>query len=316
MSLLIGEVCGVIAHSHTLATGTSDWAQIWYGARALVNGVNPYAVVGPGRAFDWSFPLLYPAPALVVGAPFATAPFAISVGLFIGVSASLLAFGLTRDAWYRLVLLLSAPFLIALMYGQWSILLTSAVLLSPLGCLLVVKPTIGAALWSYRPSLWSVVGGGLLVLLSVAVRPSWVPEWLATLAHTGHMVVPIAHSGGVLLVLALLRWRRPEARLLLALACVPQTALPYEAVPLLLVPATLGESLVFVALSYMAAWLWVHLGPYPRAFASIPVSVRLMVPFMYLPCLMMVLRRQNEGALPEWLVRGGVRIRTVVQSRF
>lgn len=152
------------------------------------------------------------------------------------------------------------------------------------------------------------------MLVSVAVRPSWVREWLATLSHTGHMVVPIAHSGGVLLVLALLRWRRPEARLLLALACVPQTALPYEAVPLLLVPATLGESLMFVTLSYLAAWFWVHLGPYPQAFASIPTSVRLMVLFMYLPCLIMVLRRQNDGALPGWLLQGAVRFRTAVRS--
>lgn len=315
VAFAVGEVCGAMAHANTVASGTSDWAQIWYGSRALLHGVNPYAVVGPGRLFEWGFPLLYPVPALMVGMPFALAPLSVAVGLFVGFSVVLLSFGLTRDTWHRLVLLLSAPVLIAILYGQWSILLASAVLLSPLGFVLVVKPTIGAALWAYRPSIWSVIGGGLVIVSSIAIRPSWVREWLAVVSHTGHMVVPIAHSGGVLLVLALLKWRRPESRLLLALACVPQTALPYEVVPLLLVPATLGESLVFVALSYVAAGLWVHLGPYPRTSASIPNSVRLMVLFMYLPCLIMVLRRPNEGALPQWLVRGAARLRSAAQSR-
>jgi hypothetical protein len=303
VALGIGQICGTLAYAYTLGVGGNDWAQIWYGARALMKGVSPYAVVGPGRAFDWGFPLLYPLPAVVVGVPFALAPMAIAGGIFAGVSAALLALGLTRGGWNRLVVLLSAPFVIAIVYGQWSVLLTAAVILSPLGFLLTVKPTIGAALWIYRPSLWTIAGGAALVLVSIALQPSWPREWIATLSHTAHMVTPIAHAGGPLLLLALLRWRRREARLLLALACVPQTALPYAAVPLLLIPATLRESVAFVILSYVQAWLWVHLGPYPRASASIPTSVNLMVPLLYLPCLVMVLRRPNRGDVPEFVTR-------------
>jgi hypothetical protein len=317
IAIAIGEICGAIASAHALAAGSTDFAQIWYGARALLDGRNPYAVVGPGRTLEWGFPLLYPLPALLVGLPFALAPAAIAVGLFVGLSAALLSFGLTRENWHRLVLLVSAPFMIAVLYGQWSMLLTAAVLLSPFGILLVAKPTVGAALWAYRPALSSLIGGILLVLLSIGARPSWIGEWLATLSHTRHMVVPLVHSGGPLLLLAILRWRRPEARLLLALACVPQTALPYEAVPLLLVPATLGESALFVALSLLAAWLWIHLGPYSTTSASIPTSVRLIVPLLYLPCLIMVLRRPNEGGVPDWIAHSLTKVRTLrmVRSR-
>src|SRR5436309_9457114 len=36
----------------------SDLGQVWAGSRALLHGQNPYEAVGPGRAFEWPFPLL------------------------------------------------------------------------------------------------------------------------------------------------------------------------------------------------------------------------------------------------------------------
>ena len=302
MAVLIGEICGVLAWA-TQFGGRTDWAQIWYGARALMDGISPYSVVGPGRVFEWQFPLLYPLPAVIVGLPFALAPLAVAVGLFAGCSAALLSFAITKDGWYRLLLLLGAPFVLAMLSAQWSILLTAAVLLPTLGFLFIVKPTIGAALWLYRPTRSAVIGGVFLLLTSLAVRPSWPREWMATLSQTGHMVVPLAHAGGPLLLLALLRWRRPEARLLLALACVPQTALLYEMVPLMLIPASLAESTVFVALSYIVFGWWAHLRPYDTVAESVMASIHMVVPLLYLPCLIMVLRRPNEGDVPEWLER-------------
>lgn len=301
-AIAIGEICAVLAWAIQYG-GRTDWAQIWFGARALMHGISPYDVVGPGRAFEWQFPLLYPLPAIVIGVPFALAPLAAAVGLFAGCSAALLAFALTREHWYRLLLLLSAPFLLAMLSAQWSMLLTAAVLLPPLGFILVAKPTVGAALWLYRPSRWSVLGGTLLVLVSLAARPTWPREWLVTLAHTGHMVVPIMHAGGPLLLLALLRWRRPEARLLIALACVPQTALLYEMVPLMLIPATLGELTLFIALSYAVFGWWAHLRPFATVADSVAASVHMVVPLLYLPCLLMILRRPNDGEVPAWVER-------------
>lgn len=314
VAIIIGEICGTVAWA-IQRVGRTDWAQIWHGARALSHGVSPYSVVGPGGSFHWEFPLLYPLPAIVVGLPFALAPIAVAVGLFVGCSAALLAFGLTRKDWCRLLLISSAPCLHAVLSAQWSMLLTAAVLLPPLGFVLAAKPTTGAALWLYRPSRWSVVGGIVLVLASLAAQPSWPREWLATLAATSHMVVPFAHAGGPLTILALLRWRRPEARLLLALACVPQTALLYATLPLLLIPETLGESLIFIALSYVAFWWWHRLLPYASIADSIRTSVGMVVPLLYLPCLIMILRRPNEGELPPWIERSVARGVELVRLR-
>ena len=314
VAIAIGEVCGVLAWAIQYA-GRTDWTQIWYGARALMHGISPYDVVGPGRAFQWDFPLLYPLPAIVVGVPFALAPLAAAVGLFAGCSATLLAYGITRAHWYRLVLVLSAPFVIAVFFAQWSILLTAAALLPALGFLFVVKPTVGFALWLYRPSRWPVIGAIGLLLVSVAVQPSWPREWMVVLSSTDHMVAPIAHAGGPLLLLALLRWRRPEARLLLALACVPQTAFLYEMVPLVLIPATLGESAVFVASSYVAFGWWAHLRPYATIADGIVASVHIVVPLLYLPCLIMVLRRPNEGDMAPWIERNVGRVLAAIRSR-
>src|SRR5438132_8811670 len=50
---------------------TSDLAPVWAGARALVHGQDPYASVGPGRAFDTTFPLMYPMTAVLTMAPLA-----------------------------------------------------------------------------------------------------------------------------------------------------------------------------------------------------------------------------------------------------
>lgn len=315
IAIAAGEICGTVSWA-TQTVGRTDWAQIWYGARALTDGVSPYSVVGPGRLFEWQFPLLYPLPAVLVGVPFSRAPLAIAVGLFAGCSAALLVFGLTRDRWSRLLVLAGAPFGLAVLSGQWSVILTAAVLLPPLGFLFVAKPTVGAALFLYRPTREAVVGGILLVLVSFIARPSWLTEWVPTLSQTGHMVVPLVHAGGPLLLLLLLRWRRPEARMLLALACVPQTALLYEIVPLILIPASIGESTIFVILSWVAFGLWAPFrGSFDSIAQSVATSIQVVVPLLYLPCLIMILRRQNVGEVPQWIDHAAFHLQAIVRRR-
>lgn len=286
---------GILSTLISLKSGTGP---------ALLNGTNPYDVVGPGRLFEWNFPLLYPLPALVLASPLTLASLRGCIGLFAALSSGLLVFVLTRDGWQRLPLIASCPLLYAMGLVQWSPLLTASALIPMLGFVFVAKPTIGAALWLYRPTLWAVIGGALLVMVSIAIRPSWIGEWTATLPSATHMVRPIAHGGGPLLVLALLRWRRPEARLLFALACVPQTALLYETVPLFLIPATWTESIFFTALSWVALAVWRQMA-LPEYFPDdVLLSVRLIVvPLLYLPCLIMVLRRPNVGEFPTWIQR-------------
>ena len=122
----------------------------------------------------------------------------------------------------------------------------------------------------------------------------------------GHFAAVQTAAGIVALALALLRWRRPEARLLAALACVPQTMLPYEAVPLFLIPCGWVESVGLVALSYAMTWA-VH--DVPRSFVPRSLAFAWAVPlFLFLPAALMIVRRPNVGLLPAWIERHTARL--------
>ena len=113
--------------------------------------------------------------------------------------------------------------------------------------------------------------------------------------------------GGLFVLLTLLRWRRPEARLILFLACVPQVGSWYELLPLFLVPVTMQESMALVISSSLGFLLYYQFGA-GRSELEINQQIgALMVAFGYLPAVIMVLRRPNEGELHPWLARLGER---------
>lgn len=94
-----------------------------------------------------------------------------------------------------------------------------------------------------------------------------------------------------------------DARLLVALACVPHTTLPYEMVPLFLVPRGWAQCASLVAGS-MAMWWLVSLDfPQPDFYATVIDYTRTAIPLLYLPCTLMVPSRPNEGPVPGWLER-------------
>ena len=301
---VIGLCAAYLAWPGVGVVGASDFNQLWYAARALLAGGNPYAAVGPGRAFDWPFPLFYPLPAVLVAVPFTVLGPAHASMLFSGITAALLVWVLTRSAPYRLAAVLSFSFYYATAISQWSPILIASVLIPSLGFLLVVKPTIGLALWLYKPHWQAVAGGTLLLLISFVVRPEWPMEWVQTFGAGTHIRGPITTLGGPLILFALLRWRRPEARLLVALACVPHTTLLYEVLPLFLVPASWTQSLVLVALNWVAQIVVITMQPYATLADRARMSATVSVALLYLPCLIMVLRRPNEGDVPAWITRG------------
>lgn len=304
IAIVIGLCAAYLAWPGVGVVGASDFNQLWYAARALLAGGSPYAAVGPGKTFDWPFPLFYPLPAVLAAVPFTVLSAAGASMLFSAIAAALLVWVFTRNAPYRLAAVLSFSFYYAAAISQWSPLLIASVLIPGLGFLLVVKPTIGLALWLYRPHWQAVAGGTLLLLVSLVVRPEWPLEWMQTFGAGSHIRGPITMLGGPLILLALLRWRRPEARLLVALACVPHTTLLYEALPLFLVPASWGQSLALVALNWVAQIAVITLQPYDSLADRARMSATVSVALLYLPCLIMILRRPNEGDVPNWITRG------------
>jgi hypothetical protein len=197
----------------------------------------------------------------------------------------------------------STAFVGAAAAAQWSILFTAGLLIPAAAVFYAAKPNIGAVLalsWNVRTAVYAVAGGLVLLLLSFALFPGWLPVWLETLRSAKHMGSPILRPGGLLVLLALARWRRPEARLIVALACMRQTNSWYEVLPLFLVPATLTEMVYFtLAVSTGALFEQYVIQPADEIEYNRQIGT-LMIALAYIPATLMVLRRPNEGRFAVW----------------
>src|SRR5689334_21311316 len=108
----VGVVIGVVASlyvlwfdtvTHQFGPGGSDFDQLWFAARVLVRGGDPYQAIGPGRAFEWGWPLLYPLPTVVAVLPVAWLPLLAARIAFVGISAGFLAFALSARGFAPLI---------------------------------------------------------------------------------------------------------------------------------------------------------------------------------------------------------------------
>jgi hypothetical protein len=264
----------------------------WTAGRALLEGGDPYAaVLGLGTGY----PLFYPIPAVLVVAPFAWLPWPMFHLVISGLSGFALGWAAERYGRGLAVGVLSAGFAEAMVEGQWSPLLTAAAVLPALGALWAAKPTIGAALFAAFPSRRAALGAVALVGAGTLVWPSWPWDWSHALRLSNH-VAPILQPGGFLLLLAATRWRRPEGRLLVGLALVPQTAALYETLPLFLIPSTRRQAYLMAVGSYLAAvlgGLWAPGGPGTELGATFAARWPFVAVLVWLPALVMVLRQPN-----------------------
>jgi hypothetical protein len=133
VSVIIGLCGAYLAWPGVGVVGASDFNQLWYGARALLDGGSPYAAVGPGKTFNWPFPLFYPLPAVLVAVPFTVVSPSAASMLFSGITAGVLAWVLAKSAPYRLAAVLSFSFYYAAAISQWSPILIASVLIPGLG---------------------------------------------------------------------------------------------------------------------------------------------------------------------------------------
>jgi hypothetical protein len=286
-----------LRYRHLPPTATSDFDAAWAAARALRAGMNPYAAI---QSPPWPWTLQYPLPAVLLASPFSFLPLDWARSLFMAVSVGLLAFGLSRRAWWPLIALLGGPILIAVFSVQWTPLLTAAALLPWLGAVWAAKPTTGAGLFAAYPSRGAVLGGLVLTGLAFAVWPHWLEGWRHALI--GAEQRPAAFRlGGVLLLLGLLRWRLPEGRQLAVLALVPLSPHLYEAVPLALVARSRRDMLALTlcgTLGVIAGYFWppAHVPDHgPRQWAIMFLAG-------YLPALVVTLRHRAPGRTAAPLV--------------
>ena len=274
-----------------------DFYQIWLLARSLLRGVNPYAVGCPVNPPCADGAQYYPATAGVAMLPFAVLPAGLAAALFVGLSAGFLGYAIARTGLWRAPMLLSWPFFVAIGNGQWAPLLIAAALLPGMQWLYAVKPQLGLALWFARPSWRAVVGGLLLVVVSLVLWPAWPLDWLHAALHSPYVRSPLRWAWfAPVLLAAAFRWRTPEGRLLLAMAILPQTPFAYDQLALWLVPRTHRESLVltYCAWAQLAAWL-AFTFDWRTGVVVLTSQAPYLIVGLYLPCLVMVLRRPNAA---------------------
>jgi hypothetical protein len=252
---------------------------------------------------------MYPLPAALVMIPLAHLSEVVATVIFSALAAAAFAWALMEHGYGPLAGFFSASLMAAVCAGQWSPLLAGAVAAPWIGVLFAAKPTMGAVYFAYRPSWWAIGGGLVLVAVSFAVEPTWLGDWRAAIAQNAALWAPatsyrplIVEKAGVIALLALFRWRRPEARLIAMLACVPISPLPYEMVALYLVPRTAGEAALMSALSWGVQFRIDAVMPrLTTDAAAYDYSARLLALVMIPLATVMVLRRPNEGAVPAWL---------------
>lgn len=305
LAIAVGVVVAVGCYAHLSHAGmlAGDFTWSWRAARALLAGQNPYEVIRPTGPYPFDAYFKYPLPAALVALPLAGLPAHVAGAVFFGASAALLAWALTRDGYARLPLLASGPFLSAATMVQWSPLLAAAWLLPWCGMFAAAKPNLGLAAVGARPSWRGIAGAAALLLLSLLLLPRWPPDWLQVLRQgtAANYRAPVTLPGGALALLVLLRWRRPEARLVALLACVPQIIAFYDQLLLLLVPRTFRESALAALLSLVAFQGWLARGGLaPAQWTGTTGAWPWIGPLLFAPAVLMILRRPNEGEFPAW----------------
>jgi hypothetical protein len=151
----------------------------------------------------------------------------------------------------------------------------------------MAKPQIGLPIFLTRLSRRGAAACAVLAALSLVVMPTWPRLWLRQLGNYDHFI-PLLVLPGPLLLLALLRYRDRDARLLTLAALMPQRWF-FDSFILWLIPQSRREIIWTVFFSWGAGiWRWYHI---PHSFTEVG---RWTVAFIYLPMLAVVLLRKPQ----------------------
>jgi hypothetical protein len=208
---------------------------------------------------------------------------------------------------WALAALLSAPAFQTVSLVQWSGWLACGAMVPWFGWAIACKPNAGlpvlAASRHNRDAIIGMATAVALTLIAFALQPRWVSDWLTAIRGQPHFTPYMLRPGGFLMLLALLRWRRPEARWLIATACVPGTPGIQEAIVFFTWPLSFRQLLVLGLLSHGALWVGVLARQRGDFYSYVGVASIANLVFIYLPALFIVLRRPNEGNVPRVLDR-------------
>ena len=229
----------------------------------------------------------YPLTAALFALPFVKLQPELAAGFFWGISSFALAFGLTRHGYTRLLIFLAYPYWAGLLTVQWSPIIAASAFFPLLLPATMAKPQIGLPVFLTRLSRRGLAACAVVGLASLAIMPKWPLLWLRQTGNYEHFI-PILVLPGVLLLLALLRYRQRDAQLLFLSALMPQRWF-FDSFILWLIPQSRREIIWTVFFSWGAGiWRWYHI---PTSFTQVG---RYTVIFLYLPMLAVVLLRKRQ----------------------
>jgi hypothetical protein len=295
VALGIGIASAMLAHFSALRPGAvPDFLYPWTGARLFLDGTDPYVAMRKqiGAPPPYNETLFYPFTTILGILPVARLSAALAGAAFFGVSSALLAFFITRGGLWRVHVFMSAPFVSAALLVQFSPLLTVVALVPALGFAATLKPNLGLVMLGARPTLVAAVGCAVFVAVSIVVFPTWPSGWLENIRYersAGIHEMPVMQWGGVLLLLAVTRWRLAAGRLLLGMSLVPQALFFYDQLALWLVPRTRQQSILLTGCSQLAFILWFVLRT--PGESVVRSSYPYVIALIYLPALLILLRQ-------------------------
>ncbi len=279
VSAAIGVASGVFCwylmrHFHQ---GAADFGWAIRLARGVLARQNPYDT-----------PLeQYPLTAGLFALPFVPLRPEIAAGVFWGLSSSLLAFGLTRDGYTRLLVFLAYPYWAGILTVQWSPLIAASAFFPLLLPFTMAKPQVGLPVFLTRLSLRGLVACVVVAILSIVLLPRWPWLWWKQAGNYQHFI-PFLVLPGPLVLLALLRYRQRDAWFLMLSAVMPQRWF-FDSFILWLIPRSRREIVWTVFCSWGAGiWRWYHA---PHSFVEVG---RWTVILLYLPMLGVLLLRKHE----------------------
>ena len=277
----------------------TDFDQLWHAARAMLAGNDPYDAVGPGKTFQWDWPLYYPLPAVILSVPFTILPIVGARITFSALSAGLVGWAVGARVRTHWPLLLSAAWIISTSRAQWAPLLLAAAWIPALGFVIAAKPNVGLATLAAQNRrknlVASLAGCSVIILLCFVVRPDWFASWREAIASAPHVQSAVTLLPfGPLLLLAALRWRRADARLLLALTVIPHTPSVYDLLVLFFACRTFRETTVLALLTQALYWGIVFFGSFNTFDAYAEGLGRAAILVVYLPVLGAILFRPNQ----------------------
>lgn len=281
IGLASGTLCWYWLDRAGLGAGDFRWA-IW-AAQDLLAHRDPY--LNPQQ--------LYPLPSAIFGLPFITMRPSLAGGVYYGVSSTLLAFGISRHGFHRLLIFFAYPYWAGLIEAQWTPLILATVFLPLLLPATLTKPQLGVPILLTASTKRGLLLSAAILGLSLIVMPAWPWHWTANLGRYNHFV-PLLVFPGPLIALAALRYRKRDARMLLLSALTPQRWF-YDPFILWCIPKSPREIIWTVFFSWGAGILRWH--RFPHSFTEVG---RWSVLFLYLPMLAVVLlRRQPENEIDE-----------------